>query len=116
MSAVIHGDNGGTVIYADFNFHSLRNTFASRCRAAGIPEYVISAMLGHKNETTTEKYMRISYAQFNTATRVHRGLEQKSAEITVTDNQSFEDYLKTLDKEGLQNAMVAICARLATST
>ena len=47
---------------------------------------------------------------------MHRGLEQKSAEITVTDNQSFDDYLKTLDKEGLQNAMVAICARLATST
>lgn len=116
MSDVIHGDNGGTVIYADFNFHSLRNTFASRCRAAGIPEYVITAMLGHKNETTTEKYMRISYAQFNTATKVHRGLEAKSAEITITDNQSFDDYLKTLDKEGLQNAMVAICARLATST
>ena len=116
ISAVVHGDNNRPVIYAAFNFHSLRNTFASRCRAAGIPEYVITAMLGHKNETTTEKYMRISYAQFNIATRAHRGFETTSSEISVTDNKSLEEYLTSLNKEELQSVMLAVCAKLAAST
>lgn len=116
MCAVIHGMTGGPVLYKDFNFHSLRNTFASRCRSEGIPEYVITAMLGHKNETTTEKYMRISYNQFNSATRVHRGLDVKSSEINVTDNKSFEEYLKSLDREGLKVALDAVYAKLTAST
>lgn len=116
VCAVIHGDNGKPAIYADFNFHSLRNTFASRCRSEGIPEYVITAMLGHKNETTTEKYMRISYAQFNSATRVHRGLDKKSTDIAVTDNKTFEEYLKSLDREGLKEALDAVYAQLTAST
>ena len=116
MCAVIHGKNGGAAIYEDFNFHSLRNTFASKCRDEGIPDYVITAMLGHKNETTTEKYMRISYAQFNASTRVHRGLEAKSADISITDNKTFEAYLKSLDRDGLKHAMDAVYAQLAAST
>ena len=83
---------------------------------ARIPDYVITAMLGHKNETTTEKYMRISYAQFNASTRVHRGLEAKSADISVTDNKTFEAYLKSLDRDGLKHAMDAVYAQLAAST
>lgn len=116
MCAVIHGKTGGNVIYKDFNFHSLRNTFASKCRAAGVPEYVISAMLGHKNETTTEKYMRISYAQFDSATRVHRGLDTKSSDITVNDNETFETYLKSLDCDGLKRAMDMVYAQLKATT
>ena len=116
MCAVIHGKTGGSAIYEDFNFHSLRNTFASKCRAMGIPEYIITAMLGHKNETTTEKYMRISYADFDSATRAHRGLDTKSTEITVTDNETFEEYLKSLDRDGLKRAMDAVYAQLTAST
>ena len=117
MCAVIHGSGGRPIIYKDFNFHSLRNTFASRRRAEGIPEYVISAMLGHKSETTTEKYMRIDYADFNMTTRVFRGLEpnKTSSSIEVTDNKSFEEYLKGLSKDELKKAMDAVYAQMIAS-
>ena len=68
------------------------------------------------NNEHTEKYMRISYSQFNAATRVHRGLDAKSADIAVTDNKSFEEYLKSLDRDGLKHAMDAVYAQLTAST
>ncbi len=38
-------------------FHDLRHTYASACRAAGIPTPHISQRLGHTNTTTTEIYL-----------------------------------------------------------
>ena len=110
ICASVHGSNGQPVIYEYFNFHSLRNTFASKCRANGMPEYIISAMLGHRNETTTEKYMRINYDEFASATYGYRGLK-KSVPVAPTEIQSqeaLEAYLKTLDKEGLKKAMASV--------
>lgn len=49
-------------------------------------------------------------------TRVHRGLEAKSADISITDNKTFEAYLKSLDRDGLKHAMDAVYAQLAAST
>ncbi|MGM9627346.1 MAG: tyrosine-type recombinase/integrase [Faecousia sp.] len=114
----MQGGNGRPVIYEDFNFHSLRNTFASRRRADGIPEHVISAMLGHKNETTTEKYMRIDYAQFDNATRSYRGMNTQAVApgTPISDNASLEDYLKSLDRDGLKAAMDAVYAHLMAAT
>ena len=115
---VIQGGNGRPVIYADFNFHSLRNSFASRRRADGIPEHIISAMLGHKNETTTEKYMRIDYSQFDKSTRSYRGMTSQAADssTSISDNSSLEDYLKTLDRAGLKAAMDSVYEHLMAST
>lgn len=115
---VIQGGNGRPVIYQYFNFHSLRNTFASRRRADGIPEHIISAMLGHKNETTTEKYMRIDYSQFDAATRSYRGMNTQAvgSRTEISDNATLEDYLKTLDRDGLKAAMDAVYAHLKATT
>ena len=115
---VIQGGNGRPVIYEDFNFHSLRNTFASRRRADGIPEHVISAMLGHKNETTTEKYMRIDYSQFDKSTRSYRGMTSQEAgsSTPISDSSSLEDYLKTLDRDGLKAAMDSVYSHLMATT
>lgn len=115
---IIQGGNGRPVIYADFNFHSLRNTFASRRRADGIPEHIISAMLGHKNETTTEKYMRIDYSQFDKSTRSYRGITSQVADNStpISDSSSLEDYLKTLDRDGLKAAMDSVYSHLMATT
>ena len=114
ICAVIHGANGQPAIYKDFNFHSLRNTFASKCRADGMPEYIISAMLGHKNETTTEKYMRINYSEFASATYGYRGLKKSvpAASAEIQSQEALEVYLKTLDKEGLKKAMASVYDRM----
>ena len=63
ISRVIRGCEGGETIYEDFNFHSLRNTYASRMRAEGYPQEIISATMGHKREKTTEGYMNITKNQ-----------------------------------------------------
>lgn len=115
ICASIHGANGKPVIYADFNFHSLRNTFASRRRAEGIPEHIISAMLGHKNETTTEMYMKIDYSEFDAATSAYRGKAPAPNPIQIEDHDSLEAYLKTLDKAALQNVMLSICAHISAA-
>lgn len=115
MCAVIHGSGGRPIIYEDFNFHSLRNTFASRRRAEGIPEYIISAMLGHKNETTTEKYMKINYAEFDAATSIYRGKASEPQAVRIEDHDSLEAYLKTLDKEALQTVMLSVCTHISAA-
>lgn len=115
ICAIIHGTNGRPVIYEDFNFHSLRNTFASHRRAEGIPSHVISAMLGHKNESTTEKYMKIDYAEFDLATSAYRGKATAPQTVSIDDNEALEAYLKTLDKAALQNVMLSVCAHISAA-
>ncbi len=56
----------GKAIYKYYNNHSLRHTFASRLNSLGVPDYVISALLGHKKQAsqnasrTTQKYIHLS--------------------------------------------------------
>lgn len=73
-SRVIHGystnpknkKKKGKAIYKYYNNHSLRHTFASRLNSLGVPDYVISALLGHKKQAsqnasrTTQKYIHLS--------------------------------------------------------
>ena len=48
-------------------------------------------LVGHKNETTTEKYMRIDYAQFDNATRSYRGMNTQAVApgTPISDNASL---------------------------
>lgn len=57
-SRIIHGyqgkkrlkkDSQQKYIYEDFNFHSLRHTFASKLRESGVSEKVITQLLGHSS-------------------------------------------------------------------
>jgi site-specific recombinase XerD len=41
---------------ADFHFHDLRHTFATRLAQAGIDLYMISRLLGHKDIKMTQRY------------------------------------------------------------
>lgn len=56
----------GKAIYKYYNNHSLRHTFASRLNSLDVPDYVISALLGHKKQAsqnasrTTQKYIHLS--------------------------------------------------------
>ena len=61
--------------------------------------------------------MRIDYSQFNAATRMYRGLAAKGTEcsIEVTDNKSFEKYLKTLERDGLKETLDKVYACLTES-
>jgi integrase len=40
-----------------YSFHSLRKTFAARCRAAGADLYELMQLLGHSSPTTTVRYL-----------------------------------------------------------
>lgn len=42
------------------NMHQLRHTFCSMQLAAGIPEHVVSAWLGHKDSTITKRYSHLN--------------------------------------------------------
>lgn len=71
---VIHGYSANTkskkkkgkAIYKYYNNHSLRHTFASRLNSLGVPDYVISVLLGHKKQAsqnasrTTQNYIHLS--------------------------------------------------------
>jgi integrase len=41
---------------ADFRFHDLRHTFASRLAQNGVDPYAIQKLMGHKTFTTTQRY------------------------------------------------------------
>jgi integrase len=41
---------------ADFHFHDLRHTFATRLAQAGIDLYKIAKLLGHKDIKMTQRY------------------------------------------------------------
>lgn len=103
VAAVIHGENGNEVISETFNLHSLRNTFTSRAREAGMREHLISAITGHKNKETTEGYMRVSAGEFYNATHKIRCGDSaiKSIEFSLS-NIDIQQYLLTLDRKGLK--------------
>ena len=103
LLAVVHGDNGGKVISPTFNLHSLRNTFISKAREMGMREHLISAIVGHKSEETTEGYMRVSAGEFFLATN-HIRNSKRFAENGCFDatDFDFQEYIKTLDKKSLK--------------
>ena len=45
---------------ANFHFHDLRHTFASRCVQVGIDLYTVQKLLGHKDGRMTQRYAHLS--------------------------------------------------------
>lgn len=107
--AVAHGKTDGKVISKTLNYHSLRNTYASRLREAGVEEHLVSAVLGHKQETTTMGYMRVGVGELSAITGKNHAFESP---VSVVDNSSFAAYLASLDKDGLKQAMNAVYERM----
>ena len=96
--ASIHGKGGKEEIMGDFNLHSLRNTYATFIRADEMPLYVISAILGHKEEDTTNRYMSVTGEEFLKTTKAIRSLASvpNKAPKNLCDDEIFA-YFKSLD-------------------
>ena len=69
----------------------------------GMREHLISAIVGHKSEETTEGYMRVSAGEFFLATN-HIRNSKRFAENGCFDatDFDFQEYIKTLDKKSLK--------------
>ena len=78
-----------------------------------MPEFIISCVLGHKQPDTTASYMRIAARELTAITGKNHCDEPQ---ITVTDSASYEAYLQSLDKEGLNQAMNAMYKRMMAGT
>ena len=52
---------------ADFRWHDLRHTFASRLVMAGVPLRAVQLLLGHKRIETTLRYSHLGEAQLQEA-------------------------------------------------
>lgn len=96
--ASIHGKGGKEEIMEEFNLHSLRNTFATTARADKMPIHVISAILGHKEEDTTNRYMSVTGEEFLKTTKAIRGLAPvpSKAPENLCDAEILA-YFKSLD-------------------
>lgn len=96
--ASIHGKGGKEEIMEEFNLHSLRNTFATTARADKMPIHVISAILGHKEENTTNRYMSVTGEEFLKTTKAIRGLAPvpSKAPENLCDAEILA-YFKSLD-------------------
>ncbi len=96
--ASIHGRDGKEEIMGEFNLHSLRHTFATTARADKMPTHMISAILGHKKEDTTNGYMSVTGEEFLKTTKAIRGLVP--AQSKVMENSCEEgicEYFRELD-------------------
>jgi site-specific recombinase XerD len=70
--------------------YRLRHTFCSHLAMRGAPARAIQELAGHKDLTTTQRYMHLSPAAIEGAIRL---LEQP------TPRGSFEDILETGDRD-----------------
>jgi site-specific recombinase XerD len=68
--------------------HPLRHTFCSHLAMRGAPARAIQELAGHKDLTTTQRYMHLSPAAIEGAIRL---LDQRSG------GKSFGDILETAD-------------------
>ena len=63
---------------ADFHWHDLRHTFASRLAMAGVPLRTIQELLGHRAMRMTERYAHLDQAHLQAAVDVlARGTQEK---------------------------------------
>ena len=60
VGRIIHGvyNENTPCISADWDFHSLRITHASKLREQGVPEVMIQERLGHTDIEMTEHYIK----------------------------------------------------------
>jgi integrase len=73
---------------ADFHWHDLRHTFATRLRQKGVALEDIADLLGHKTLTMTKRYAHISID------RLHRAVNQLL--ITPTDTTTDTDQARAV--------------------
>ncbi len=60
LCRVIHGKEKEEAISESFNIHSLRHTYASKLRAKGVPEHLVTSFLGHTSKGETQTYLHVS--------------------------------------------------------
>ena len=64
---------------------------------------MIAAIVGHKNEETTDGYMRVSAGEFFYATNHIRNSNRFAEKVDFSaDNFDFQQYIQTLDKKSLK--------------
>ena len=79
--------------------HSLRKSFAQRLYDKSGDIYLVQALLGHKNISTTQKYLGVNYADARAAV-------ESIALITESDrNHLSSDSLNNIDNETLRSEL-----------
>lgn len=73
----IHGKKKEPVISAEVDHHSFRHTFATNLENQGVPRAMVSAIMGHDREETTETYIDMLEENFMAiAVQAFRGGQQ----------------------------------------
>jgi integrase len=80
---------------ADFTFHDLRHTFASRLVMAGVDLPTVKELLGHKDISMTMRYAHLSSGHKQAAVKK---LEKVPAIFTTPLQRQHEDLPQVIEK------------------
>lgn len=106
----IHGKRKGPMISASVDHHSFRHTFATHLKNRGVPDEMITAIMGHDEEETTETYMDLLEENFMAmAVQAFRG----GHKIEQPERGTIE-HLSNLSKEELEKLRSQIEALLSS--
>ena len=67
---------------ADFTFHDLRHTFASRLVMSGVDLPTVQALMGHKDISMTLRYTHLSSDHKQRAVRALESFAEKSPQFS----------------------------------
>ena len=80
--------------YKDFTFHTLRHTFKTDCRRAGIADHVSEAIMGHSDGNSMSK----RYDEVTDQDRLEAVVKLLAYRIGVRQNVSFEQKMEAVER------------------